>query len=135
MNQHVRTPLIAPFLLAAFASCCGQAVAQNSTDPPNIILIFSDDQGYQDLGCFGSKNIKTPHLDQMAGGGVEGGCSYDESDDFGFYETHNKVHIHDLHATIPHLLGIDHERLTYRYGGRDFRLTDVEGRVVDSILA
>lgn len=71
----------------------------------------------------------------MAGGGVKGGFSYGETDDFGYYATHDKVHVHDLHATILHLLGIDHERLTYRYGGRDFRLTDVEGRVVDSIFA
>lgn len=71
----------------------------------------------------------------MAGGGVKAGFSYGESDEFGFYAAHNKVHVHDLHATILHLLGLDHERLTYRYGGRDFRLTDVEGRVVDDIFA
>jgi len=71
----------------------------------------------------------------MAGGGVKGGFSYGQTDDFGFYATHDKVHVHDLHATILHLLGLDHERLTYHYGGRDFRLTDVEGRVVDSIFA
>lgn len=71
----------------------------------------------------------------MAGGGVKGGFSYGESDDFGFYAASDKVHVHDLHATILHLLGIDHERLTYRYGGRDFRLTDVEGRIVNEILA
>jgi hypothetical protein len=71
----------------------------------------------------------------MAGGGVKGGYSYGESDDFGFYAAHNKVHVHDLHATILHLLGIDHERLTYPYGGRDFRLTDVEGKVVTDIFA
>ncbi len=71
----------------------------------------------------------------MAGGGVKGGFSYGQSDDFGFYAREDKVHVHDLHATILHLLGIDHERLTYRYGGRDFRLTDVEGKVVDAIFA
>lgn len=71
----------------------------------------------------------------MAGGGVKRGYSYGESDDFGFYAAHNKVHVHDLHATILHLLGIDHERLTYPYGGRDFRLTDVEGNVVNDIIA
>ena len=71
----------------------------------------------------------------MAGGGVKGGFSYGETDEFGFYATHDKVHVHDLHATILHLLGIDHERLTYHYGGRDFRLTDVEGRVIDAIFA
>ena len=70
----------------------------------------------------------------MAGGGVKGGFSYGETDEFGYYATHDKVHVHDLHATILYLLGIDHERLTYHYGGRDFRLTDVEGRVVDAIF-
>lgn len=71
----------------------------------------------------------------MAGGGVKRGFSYGETDEFGYYAAHDRVHVHDLHATILHLLGIDHERLTYRYGGRDFRLTDVEGRVVNEILA
>jgi hypothetical protein len=71
----------------------------------------------------------------MAGGGVKAGFSYGESDEFGFYAANDKVHVHDLHATILHLLGIDHERLTYPYGGRDFRLTDVEGNVVKQIFA
>ncbi|RLS71450.1 MAG: DUF1501 domain-containing protein [Planctomycetota bacterium] len=71
----------------------------------------------------------------MAGGGVKAGFSYGESDEFGFYATQDKVHVHDLHATILHLLGLDHERLTYRYGGRDFRLTDIEGSVVNQIFA
>lgn len=71
----------------------------------------------------------------MAGGGVKAGISYGQSDDFGFYAAENKVHVHDLHATILHLLGLDHERLTFRYGGRDFRLTDVEGHLVKDILA
>lgn len=71
----------------------------------------------------------------MAGGGVKGGHAHGESDDFGYYAATDKVHVHDLHATILHLLGLDHERLTYRYGGRDFRLTDVEGDVVHDIIA
>ncbi len=71
----------------------------------------------------------------MAGGGVRGGMTYGETDEFGFRSVHNKVHIHDLHATILHLLGLDHERLTYRHAGRDFRLTDVYGRVVQDIIA
>ena len=70
----------------------------------------------------------------MAGGGVKAGFSYGESDDFGFYAAENKVHVHDLHATILHLLGLDHEQLTFRYGGRDFRLTDVEGKLVSDII-
>jgi hypothetical protein len=71
----------------------------------------------------------------LAGGGVRGGMTYGETDDFGFAAVKDRVHIHDLHATILHLLGLDHERLTYRYAGRDFRLTDVYGRVVKEILA
>jgi hypothetical protein len=71
----------------------------------------------------------------LAGGGVQSGLSYGATDDFGFYAVENKVHVHDLHATILHLLGLDHEQLTYRYSGRDFRLTDVHGSVVHEIFA
>ncbi|MFN7731294.1 MAG: DUF1501 domain-containing protein [Pirellula sp.] len=71
----------------------------------------------------------------MAGGGVKSGYAYGATDDYGYYAAENKMHIHDLHATILHLLGIDHERLTYRYAGRDFRLTDVAGKVATDILA
>lgn len=71
----------------------------------------------------------------MAGGGVKPGLSYGATDDYGYYSMVNKVHFHDLHATILHLLGLDHLKLTYRYAGRDFRLTDVHGNVVKDILA
>jgi hypothetical protein len=71
----------------------------------------------------------------LAGGGVRGGITYGETDEFGHRAIANKVHMHDLHATILNQLGLDHERLTYRHAGRDFRLTDVHGRVVRSILA
>jgi hypothetical protein len=71
----------------------------------------------------------------MAGGGVKPGLSYGATDDYGYYSVENKVHFHDLHATILHLLGMDHLKLTYRYAGRDFRLTDVHGNVVKDILA
>ncbi len=70
----------------------------------------------------------------MAGGGVKGGIAYGATDDYGYFAAENKVHIHDLHATLLHILGIDHERLTFRYAGRDFRLTDVEGHVVKEIF-
>ena len=70
----------------------------------------------------------------LAGGGVRGGLSYGVTDDFGYAPTENPVHMHDLHATLLHTLGLDHERLTYRHAGRDFRLTDVHGRVVTEIL-
>jgi len=71
----------------------------------------------------------------LAGGGLKGGLVYGASDELGMVAVENPVHVHDLHATILHLLGIDHERLTYRYAGRDFRLTDVHGKVVRAILA
>lgn len=71
----------------------------------------------------------------MAGGGVKGGTIHGATDEFGFKAVENPVHVHDLHATILHLLGMDHEKLTYRHAGRDFRLTDVHGKVVQNILA
>ncbi len=71
----------------------------------------------------------------MAGGGVKGGYAYGSTDEYGYYAVENKMHVHDLHATILHLLGLDHERLTYRYAGRDFRLTDVAGRVAKEIIS
>ena len=71
----------------------------------------------------------------MGGGGVKGGQRYGATDPLGGVAVQDKVHIHDLHATILHLMGIDHEEFTYRYAGRDFRLTDVEGKVVHEILA
>ena len=71
----------------------------------------------------------------MAGGGVRGGLTYGVTDDFGYAPTENPVHMHDLHATLLHILGLDHERLTYRHAGRDFRLTDVHGDVVTDLLA
>lgn len=71
----------------------------------------------------------------LGGGGLKGGITHGETDDYGYYARRDRVHMHDLHATILHLLGIDHEKLTYRYAGRDFRLTDVSGRVVNEILA
>lgn len=71
----------------------------------------------------------------MAGGGVKGGMTYGETDEFGFKAVVDKMHVHDLHATMLHLLGLNHEELTYRHAGRDFRLTDVHGRVVQEIIA
>jgi hypothetical protein len=73
----------------------------------------------------------------LAGGGIKGGVTWGSTDELGykFIEDDQKVHVHDLHATMLHLCGIDHKRLTYRYQGRDFRLTDVLGNVVKGILA
>jgi hypothetical protein len=71
----------------------------------------------------------------LAGGGVKAGHSHGATDDYGYFAVENKVHVHDLHATMLHLLGLDHTRLTYRHAGRDFRLTDVHGEVVRDVLA
>ena len=71
----------------------------------------------------------------LAGGGVRGGTVYGATDEFGFKAVEKPVHVHDLHATILHLMGFDHEKFTYRYAGRDFRLTDVHGRVVKELIA
>jgi len=78
-----------------------------------------------------------PHAFSMwlAGGGANGGTVVGATDEFGYYAVENKVHMHDLHATILHLMGLDHEKLTFRHAGRDFRLTDVKGRVVKEVLA
>jgi hypothetical protein len=71
----------------------------------------------------------------LAGGGVKAGVKYGATDEYGYYALQDKLHIHDLHATLLYLLGLDHERLTYRYAGRDFRLTDVAGRVAKGVMA
>ena len=71
----------------------------------------------------------------LAGGGFKKGITYGETDEFGHHAVTDKVHMHDLHATILHQLGLDHENLTYRYDGRDFRLTDVHGKVIQKILS
>ncbi|MCC9603844.1 DUF1501 domain-containing protein [Stieleria sp. JC731] len=71
----------------------------------------------------------------LAGGGVRGGTMYGATDDLGMHAIENRVHVHDLHATVLHLMGIDHTRLTYRYSGRDYRLTDIHGRIVNDLIA
>ena len=71
----------------------------------------------------------------LAGGGVRVGTVYGATDEFGFQAVENPVHVHDLHATILNLMGFDHERMTYRYASRDFRLTDVHGQVIRDIIA
>jgi hypothetical protein len=70
----------------------------------------------------------------LAGGGAKAGYRYGATDEYGYYAVENKMHVHDLHATLLHILGLDHERLTYQYAGRDFRLTDVSGEVAQAIL-
>ncbi len=112
----------------------------------DTLLVWSGEFGrtphYQDLqdgagnqDTYGRGHNPYGFCAWLAGGGVRGGMTFGELDDFGFRAVSDKVHIHDLHATILHLLGLDHKRLTYPYSGREFRLTDVYGRVVNEILA
>jgi len=127
--------------------------AQETDQPIAALLSDLKERGLMDstlvlcCGEFGrlpvaQKNAKpgrdhNPHAftTWMFGGGVKGGVHHGETDEIGFKAAVNKVSVNDLHATVLHLLGIDHEKLTYRYNGRDFRLTDVAGEVVTNILA
>ena len=77
---------------------------------------------------------EAPPRPELAGAGVKGGVSHGETDEYGIRITKDPVHVHDYHATILHLMGLDHTQLTYRYAGRDFRLTDVAGNVIKPIL-
>ena len=90
--------------------------------------------GLEKLGC-GRDHNPPAFTVLLAGGGIKGGQTYGATDDFGYQVAENPVHVHDLHATALHLLGFDHTRLTYRHAGRDFRLTDVHGKVVTPLLA
>ena len=94
-----------------------------------------DLSGTSPIETHGREHQPESYCAWMAGGGVKGGLTYGETDDFGFRPIAGKVHLHDMHATMLHLLGMDHERLTYRHSGRDYRLTDVHGEVVKEILA
>lgn len=95
---------------------------------PAVELVNGNPGGGRDHNHWGFSVV-------LAGGGVKGGMAYGATDDFGYKAVENPVHVHDLHATILHLMGLDHTRLTYRHAGRDFRLTDVKGNVVHDILS
>ncbi len=100
------------------------------------LVIWGGEFGRTPVSENGNGRDHNPHgfLMWMAGGGVRGGYAHGASDEFGFKAQEKRMHVHDIHATILHLLGIDHERLTYRYAGRDFRLTDVYGKVAREIV-
>ena len=133
-------------IAAGIRTLCHQA------DKP-ISALFTDLQrrGLLDdtLVIWGGEFGRTPHAQNgdgrehnphgftllMAGGGVKGGITHGATDDFGYYAVEGNMHINDLHATMLHLLGIDHLRLTYRHSGRDFRLTDVHGEVVHELFS
>ena len=92
-------------------------------------------QGEYDVKDYGRDHHMLCFSMWMAGAGIQPGLTYGESDEFGYRPVNDSAHIHDLHATWLHLLGIDHEKLTYSFQGRDYRLTDVHGHVVKDILA
>ena len=103
----------------------------------DTLIVWGGEFGRTPVSENGNGRDHNPHGFTMwlAGGGTRGGMTYGETDDFGFRAAENKMHIHDLHATLLHLLGIDHERLTFRYAGRDYRLTEVAGHVAKAVLA
>jgi uncharacterized protein (DUF1501 family) len=92
-------------------------------------------QGSMDLKSCGRDHNPFGYTMWLAGGGVKGGTVYGSTDEYGYFVAESKVHVHDLHATMLHLLGLDHKQLTFRYGGREMRLTDVHGEIVRGILA
>ena len=105
----------------------------------NLLPFLLGNRDFVGCGTSGGKLLGRDHYPDcyslfLAGGGVKGGYTHGETDELGFSVARDKVHVHDLHATILHLLGLDHEKLTYRHGGRDYRLTDVSGVVVKPIL-
>jgi uncharacterized protein (DUF1501 family) len=134
-------------------------VAKEIDQPISALMTDLKERGLMDetLILWGGEFGRTPVVDQnqnvdqskgkgrdhnnrgfsvwLAGGGVKGGLAHGATDEFGFESVEKRVEIADLHATILHLLGFDHEKLTFRYAGRDFRLTDIKGQVVKELLA
>jgi hypothetical protein len=103
----------------------------------STLLVWTSEFGRTPTGQNGKGRDHSPRgfSTWLAGGGVKGGQAIGATDEFGYAAVENKIHVHDLHATLLHLLGLDHERLTYFHGGRQHRLTDVSGRVVEEVLA
>jgi uncharacterized protein (DUF1501 family) len=103
----------------------------------DTLVLWGGEFGRTPTGQGNNGRDHNPHGFTMwlAGAGVKKGFAYGATDDHGYYALENKLHVHDLHATLLHLLGIDHEKLTHRHAGRDFRLTDVHGHVAREIMA
>ena len=134
-NHNKTTPNLAKNIDQPMAALLGDLKERGLLD--DTLIVWGGEFGRTPVSENGNGRDHNPHgfMMWLAGGGVKGGMTYGESDDFGFKAMQNRMHIHDLHATLLHLLGIDHERLTYRHAGRDFRLTDVHGHVAKEILA
>jgi arylsulfatase A-like enzyme len=105
----------------------------------DTLVVWGGEFGRTPMGENRDKTGRNHHIDAFtmwfAGGGVKPGITYGKTDELGFNAAEDRAHVHDLHATILHLLGIDHKKLTFRFQGRDFRLTDVHGEVLHGILA
>ena len=134
-NHNKTTPNLAKNIDQPMAALLGDLKTRGLLE--DTLIMWGGEFGRTPVSENGSGRDHNPHgfLMWMAGGGVKGGMAYGESDEFGFKAEHKRMHIHDLHATMLHLLGMDHERLTFRLSGRDFRLTNVSGNVVREILA
>ncbi len=100
----------------------------------STMVVWAGEFGRTPFGDGGRDHHAAGFCSVLAGGGIKGGTTHGATDDIGFFAVENKTHVHDLHATILHQMGLDHERLTYRYNGRDFRITDVEGSVIREII-
>jgi hypothetical protein len=129
--DHAKNALEVDRPIAALLADLKQRDLLNDT-----LVWWGGEFGRTPTGQGGDGRDHNPHAFSMwlAGGGVNGGMVHGATDDFGYYAVEKKVHMHDLHATILHLLGLDHEKLTFRYAGRDFRLTDVSGEVVTELF-
>ena len=99
------------------------------------LVVWGGEFGRTPVGTGGRDHHANAFSMWIAGGGIKGGHVHGRTDEFGYGVVEDHVHVHDLHATLLHQMGIDHERLTYRYNGRDFRLTDVGGQVVHDIIS
>lgn len=134
-NHDVSTRRLAADLDRPIAALLGDLKQRGMLD--DTLIVWGGEFGRTPVSENGNGRDHNPHgfVMWLAGGGAKGGTAYGESDDFGFKAAVKRMHVHDVHATILHLLGIDHEHLTYRYAGRDYRLTDVSGRVPRAVLA
>ena len=134
-NHNKTTPNLARNIDQPMAALLGDLKSRGLLE--DTLIVWGGEFGRTPVSENGNGRDHNPHgfMMWLAGGGIKGGTTYGESDAFGFKAEQNRMHIHDLHATLLHILGIDHERLTYRHAGRDFRLTDVHGHVAREILA
>ena len=138
-NNHLGSPLEARAREVDQASAALVRDLESLGMLEDTLVVWGGEFGRTPLGEVRKKLGRDHHVEAftlwMAGGGIKAGHSHGETDEIGFAPVSGAMDVHDLHATMLHVLGVDHERLTYRLQGRDFRLTDVQGRVVTDVLA